>query len=121
MWPWSRRGDAGSEHPFEGVETTGILFDQMLETLTGPEQFKMTIEAERDLTTRLEHSARVLGLPEQARVLADRLVAEGFIREWFVQQRQRKVAQNTHKAVKSHGSSEQRSSGRPAKKPRAKR
>lgn len=38
-----------------------------------------------------KHPARVLGLPEPARELADRLVAECFIREWFVQQDRRKV------------------------------
>jgi len=95
VWPWSRGSNDSSEQPFDGVEIAGALFDQMLKTPRRRRaKFQMSAESERDLVTRLEHSVSVLGLPERAQELADRFVAEGFIREWFAQQGRRMAGKN---------------------------
>jgi TIR domain-containing protein len=98
VWPWSQGANDDSEYPFDGMETTGALFDQMLEARPKARAcFRMSADSEWDLVTRLEHSARVLALTEQPQELAGRFVAEGFIEEWFARQERSRARQAAQK------------------------
>jgi hypothetical protein len=81
VWPWNEF-DVGREFGFVPNENTGALADALrkakrLETL------RVSKATRRDAVTRLEFSARLLGLPEDGEILADALLGEPFLSDFF--------------------------------------
>jgi hypothetical protein len=89
VWPWAR-GDAMSEDfGFEPDEFTGEFSSLLWET-EAHESFVMSRDARKDVVHRLDFSSRLLALPEDGEILAQRLLAPEFLGLYFDKRAQRK-------------------------------
>lgn len=90
-WEWWAHSRQDTEHPFPGVDGSGVLSDEMLHTFDKPgKPFHLSRNAKRDLTSRLEFSKSILGLPESSDLLAARFIRARFIQAWLSEARRRR-------------------------------
>lgn len=81
VWPW-HPSPALSEYGYDPQPFTGTLATKLMRARKR-ETFHMTKDARADLIHRLTFSTRLLGLPEDAEELAERLDKAGFIDSYF--------------------------------------
>jgi hypothetical protein len=88
VWHWDEHRYPRDESDFVPNSSTGRLSDSLYRRRK-PSSFKLTKSIKQDIISRLEHSCKLLELPETGQQLTDLFLAEDFIGAWITDHTER--------------------------------